>query len=78
MCGALGLAASALALRRAPVVPVTALMVGTETVTGAALGLLFAGDRTSDGAGAAAAAGFVLVLVGAIVVARFGAPERNG
>jgi len=77
-CGALGLAASAIALRRAPVVPVTALMVGTETVTGAALGLLFAGDRTSDGAGAAAAAGFVLVLVGAIVVARFGAPEREG
>ncbi|WP_028046438.1 hypothetical protein [Cellulomonas sp. URHE0023] len=76
-CGALGLAASAIALRRAPVVPVTALMVGTETVTGAALGLLFAGDRTAEGTGGAAAAGFALVLAGALVVARFGASEGD-
>ena len=41
LCGALGLAVSALALRRAAVVPVTALMVGTETVVGAGLGILW-------------------------------------
>lgn len=77
VCGVLGLAASAIALRRAPVVPVTALMVGIETVTGATLGLLFAGDRTTDGAAGVAAVGFVLVLVGAVVVARFGAPAER-
>lgn len=75
VCGALGLASSAIALRRAPVVPVTALMVGFETVAGAGLGLAFAGDRPVSGAGAAAACGFVLVLAGALVVARFGASD---
>lgn len=73
--GGLGLAASALALRRAPVVAVTALMVGVETVAGALLGIALAGDRPAPGAAVAAALGFVLVLVGATVVARFGAPE---
>ena len=53
VCGALGLAVSALALRRAAVVPVTALMVGTETVVGAGLGILLAGDRPAPGAGVA-------------------------
>lgn len=75
LCGVLGLAVAALALRRAPVVPVTALMVGIETVTGAALGIALAGDRPAAGAGPASAAAFALVLGGALVVARFGAPE---
>ncbi|NUU17858.1 hypothetical protein HP550_11425 [Cellulomonas humilata] len=73
--GGLGLASSAIALRRAPVVAVTALMVGVETVTGALLGIVLAGDRPAPGSAAAAACGFVLVLVGAVVVARFGTPE---
>ena len=75
LCGGLGLAVSALALRRAPVVAVTALMVGVETVVGAALGIALAGDRPADGAVPTTVAAFLLVLVGAIVVARFGTPE---
>lgn len=75
LCGGLGLAVSALALRRAPVVAVTALMVGVETVVGAVLGIVLAGDRPAAGAAPMAVVGFVLVLVGAVVVARFGAPE---
>ncbi|GEK19795.1 hypothetical protein [Cellulomonas xylanilytica] len=74
LCGGLGLAVSALALRRAGVVAVTALMVGTETVVGAGLGILLAGDRPAAGAGAASVAAFALVLAGALVVARFGSP----
>jgi hypothetical protein len=77
VCGALGLAVSALALRRAAVVPVTALMVGTETVVGAGLGILLAGDRPAAGAGAASVVAFVLVLAGALVVARFGSPPSE-
>ena len=77
LCGALGLAVSALALRRAAVVPVTALMVGTETVVGAGLGILLAGDHPAAGAGPASAAAFVLVLTGALVVARFGTPSSD-
>lgn len=77
MCGGLGLAASALALRRAPVVPVTAIMVGTETVAGALLGIVFAGDRPADGAAIASFVAFLLVLGGAVVVARFGVPDAD-
>ena len=77
LCGALGLAVSALALRRAAVVPVTALMVGTETVVGAGLGIALAGDRPAGGAGPASVAAFALVLAGALVVARFGAPGSD-
>ncbi|WP_456824324.1 hypothetical protein [Cellulomonas sp. P5_E12] len=75
LCSLLGLAIAALALRRAAVVPVTALMVSIETVAGAALGIALAGDRPAEGAGTASAVAFVLVLVGAVVVARFGSPE---
>lgn len=75
LCGVLGLAVSAVALRRAPVVPVTALMVGTETVLGAGLGIALAGDRPAAGAVPLAVVAFTLVLAGALVVARFGSPE---
>jgi drug/metabolite transporter (DMT)-like permease len=77
VCGALGLASSALALRRAPVVAVTAIMVATETVAGAAFGVLLTGDRPADGAVVASVAAFVLVLGGAVVVARFGVPDAD-
>jgi drug/metabolite transporter (DMT)-like permease len=73
--GGLGLAASAVALRRAPVVAVTAVMVAVETVVGALLGIVLAGDRPAPGTGVAAAGAFLLVLAGAVVVARFGTPE---
>ncbi|UZN03001.1 hypothetical protein [Cellulomonas sp. S1-8] len=73
--GVLALALTALALRRAPVVPVTAATVATETCLGAALGLLLVGDRALPGRGVLAAVAFALVLGGALTVARFGAAD---
>jgi drug/metabolite transporter (DMT)-like permease len=77
VAGALGLALSVLALQRAPVVAVTALMVGLETCLGAGLGMALAGDRPAPGESAQTALAFVLVLVGALVVARFGSPDHS-
>lgn len=73
--GGLGLALGALALQRAPVVAATSVVVGVETCLGALLGIVLAGDRPAPGAGATTVLAFVLVLVGALVLARFGAPE---
>ncbi len=75
--GALGLLCGALALQRASVVSVTAAMVAVETVLGSVLGMLVCGDRPGPGLGVPAAAGFALVLVGALALARFGAPEAG-
>jgi len=75
--GALGLLLGALALQRASVVSVTSAMVGTETVLGALLGALVCGDRPADGLAVPAIGGFLLVLAGALVLARFGAPAPN-
>lgn len=73
--GVLALALTALALRRADVVPVTAATVATETCLGALLGLVLVGDRALPGRGPVAVVAFALVLAGALTVARFGAPE---
>lgn len=75
--GALGLLCGALALQRATVVTVTAAMVAVETVLGSVLGMLVCGDRPTPGLALPAAAGFALVLVGALALARFGAPEAD-
>jgi len=75
--GAFGLLLGALALQRATVVSVTSAMVATETVVGAVLGMVICGDRPADGLALAAVGGFVLVLAGALVLARFGAPEPD-
>ncbi|MBB2922909.1 hypothetical protein [Cellulomonas cellasea] len=75
VAGALGLLFTALALQRAPVVAATAVMVGVETVAGAGLGMVLAGDRPAAGAGLSTLVGFVLVLAGAVAVARFGSPD---
>ena len=75
--GALGLLCGALALQRASVVTVTSAMVATETVLGSALGMIICGDRPAPGLAVPAAAGFVLVLAGALALARFGAPEPD-
>jgi drug/metabolite transporter (DMT)-like permease len=75
VAGASGLGLSALALRRAPVVVVTALMVGVETVASAVVGLLLAGDRAQDGREWLALVAFALVVAGAVVVARAGTPD---
>lgn len=73
--GVLALGLTALALRRAAVVPVTAATVATETCVGALLGLLLVGDRALPGRGLLAALAFGLVLAGALTVARFGAAD---
>jgi len=73
--GALGLVLNALALQRAPVVAASALVVGVETCLASVLGMLLAGDRPARGAELATAGAFALVLVGALVMARFGAPD---
>jgi len=75
--GGLGLVLGALALQRASVVSVTSAMVATETVLGAVLGMIVCGDRPADGLSIPAVGGFLLVLVGALVLARFGAPEPD-
>jgi drug/metabolite transporter (DMT)-like permease len=73
--GALGLLLGALALQRTSVVSVSSAMVATETVLGAILGMIVCGDRPAPGLVLPAVFGFLLVLAGALVLARFGAPE---
>ncbi|MET0864535.1 MAG: hypothetical protein ABWZ98_09405 [Nakamurella sp.] len=75
LAGGLGLILGALALQRASVVSVTSAMVATETVLGAVLGMSICADRPAAGLALPAVCGFVLVLVGALVLARVGAPE---
>jgi drug/metabolite transporter (DMT)-like permease len=75
--GGLGLLLGAMALQRAGVVTVTSAMVATETVVGAALGMIICGDRPAAGLAVPAIGGFLLVLAGALVLARFGAPEPD-
>lgn len=73
--GLCGLALQVLALNRAGVVAVTAVSVTTETVVSALLGVLLAGDHALAGHVPAAAAAFVLVLVGSSLVSRARVPE---
>ncbi len=75
--GILGLLLGALALQRASVVSVTSAMVATETVLGAVLGTIVCGDRPAAGLAVPAVGGFLLVLAGALALARFGAPEQD-
>ncbi|MGY4642685.1 hypothetical protein [Cellulomonas sp. URHB0016] len=77
VAGVTGLGLSALALRRAPVVVVTALMVGVETVASAVVGVLLAGDRAQSGQEWLALVAFTLVVTGAVVVARAGTPDAH-
>lgn len=76
VAGASGLVLGALALQRAPVVAVTAVMVGVETCLASGLGMALAGDRPAPGSGAGTVGAFVLVLAGALAVARFAAPDQ--
>jgi len=77
VAGVLGLLLSATALQRASVVTVTAAMVATEAVAAAALGLLVCGDRPATGSEIATGCGFLLVLGGALGLARFGGPAEE-
>ena len=76
VAGAAGLVAGALALQRGTVIAVTTIMVATEAACGSLLGLAV-GDRPSDGMGWLAAAGFVVTVGSALVLARFGAPSDD-
>lgn len=73
--GGLGLALGALALQRTSVVAASAAMVAVETCVGAALGTALAGDRPAPGAWPVASAGFALVVLGSVALARFGVPD---
>lgn len=77
IAGLLGLLLSATAMQRASAVTVTAATVGTETVVAAILGLILCGDRPASDGTASALAGFVLVLAGALALARFGGPLES-
>jgi hypothetical protein len=76
VASAAGLVAGALALQRGSVVAVTTTMVATEAVLGSLLGLAV-GDRPADGLAWLAAAGFIVTVGSALLLARFGAPESD-
>jgi hypothetical protein len=76
VASAAGLLAGALALQRGTVVSVTTIMVATEAVLGSLLGLAV-GDRPAEGMAWLAAAGFVVTVGSALLLARFGAPDAQ-
>jgi hypothetical protein len=76
VASAAGLVAGALALQRGSVVAVTTTMVATEAVLGSLLGLAV-GDRPADGLAWLAAAGFVVTVGSALLLARFGAATAD-
>jgi drug/metabolite transporter (DMT)-like permease len=63
------------ALQRGGVVAATAMNLLGETIPPALVGVLLLGDETRPGWTPAGAAGFVLALAGAVVLARFGQIE---
>ncbi len=73
--GALGLVLFAFALQRAPVTTVTALVFGIQTTIPALFGILLLGDRSRQGLAWAAITGFILAVVGAILLAGQAEPE---
>lgn len=60
------------ALQRGSVTVATAAMVIGETIGPALVGVLALGDRTRSGLGGLAVAGYVLAVLGALALARFG------
>jgi drug/metabolite transporter (DMT)-like permease len=70
--GVTGFTCYALGLQAGSVTVTTAATVVGETVVPAALGVLLLGDATRPGYAPVAAAGFVLAVAGALVLARFG------
>jgi hypothetical protein len=68
---AIGLTTFPLALRRASVTTVTAVVVVAETVAPGLAGILLLGDRARPGLGWLAAAGFAATVVAAWSIARF-------
>ena len=73
--GLIGLLLFAMALQRAAVTTVTALVLGAETVVPSVIGLAFLGDTIRSGFVPVAVAGLLLALVGAGLLARFSEPQ---
>lgn len=67
----------AAALQRGGVVAATAMMLIGETVPPSAVGVILLGDHTRPGWAPVAAAGFVIAVAGAVVLARFGDLEKG-
>lgn len=78
IAGYAGLHLAAVGLTRASLVSVTSAIVATETIVAALLGITLAGDATRPGLLWVAVGGFVLVLVGATSLARFGGQLESG
>jgi hypothetical protein len=70
--GVLGFLLYATSLQRGAVAVATAALVIGETVAPAAVGTLVLGDQARPGLAWLAAVGFVLALVGALSLTRFG------
>jgi hypothetical protein len=70
--GGLGLLLFATALQRTTVTAATAATVGTETLVGSLVGLVWLGDHPRPGWSLVAAAGFVVALGGALAVVWYG------
>ena len=75
--GVLGLLIYATGLQRSTVTNVTAAMVATETLSASLVGLVWLGDRSRPGWAWVAGVGFVVALVGALAVVRFGDPTGD-
>ena len=56
---------------------VSALTFAVETVVPSVLGVAFLGDRPRPGMGPLAVVGFVVTLVGAVLLARYAEPDTG-
>jgi drug/metabolite transporter (DMT)-like permease len=65
------------ALEGGSVTVATAAVVLVETVPPAAVGILLLGDKTRHGLAGVAVAGFVLAVISAVLLARFGQTEQQ-
>ena len=66
------------ALEGGSVTVAVAAVVLVETVPPAAVGVLLLGDKTRHGLAGVAIAGFIVAVVSAVMLARFGQSERQG
>lgn len=69
--GVIGTVAFALALQRGAVTSISAITFVVEMVVPSVIGMLILGDRVDSGLEWLAASGFLLAIVGALILARF-------
>ncbi len=69
--GAIGSVAFAMALQRGAVTSISAITFVVEMVVPSVIGMLILGDKAESGLGWLAASGFLLAIVGAVILARF-------